>query len=255
MIESIHQDINTANHKNMIRRTTMHENINHRNINHAIISINQITGANRFLLLSFISIQYHKTTLTEIRDHLLIQINLQTTTNINHDLIYSEMIYQLLIRFVRTELRNLRNFRLDRMNSIKETKNTRTRLIMQRWVNQIWNRNILMKTNMRRNMHKRIEIRIWTFQSISLSMMNKTTNFTTKKSRLNQRINMKHSQNLLKLKLSALSAKRCSHSKTSFTSISRWVAKRWNLLNFITRNSWNLQRFWMQKRLLWRNQS
>ncbi len=132
MIESIHQDINTANHKNMIRRTTMHENINHRNINHAIISINQITGANRFLLLSFISIQYHKTTLTEIRDHLLIQINLQTTTNINHDLIYSEMIYQLLIRFVRTELRNLRNFRLDRMNSIKETKNTRTRLIMQR---------------------------------------------------------------------------------------------------------------------------
>jgi hypothetical protein len=60
-------------------------------------------------------------------------------------------------------------------------------------------------------------------------MMNKTTNFITKKSRLNQRINKKHSQNLLKLKLSASNAKRCFHSETSFTNILKWVAKRWNL--------------------------
>ncbi len=117
MIESIHQDINTANHRDMIRRTTMHESINHRNINHAIISINQITRANQFLLLSLISIQYHRTTLTEIRDHFSIQIKGQTTTNINHDLIYSKilhsrMIYRL-IKIVRTELRDLLNFRLD----------------------------------------------------------------------------------------------------------------------------------------------
>ncbi len=136
VIESIHQDINTANHRDMIRRTTMHENINHKNINHAIISINQITRANQFLLLYLISIQYHRTTLTEIRDHFSIQIKRQTTTNINHDLIYSEILYSRmihrLIKFVRIEVRDLFNFGLDRMNSIDETKNTKTRFIIQR---------------------------------------------------------------------------------------------------------------------------
>ncbi len=139
MIESIYQDINTANHKNMIKRTTMHENINHRNINHAIISINQIIRTNQFLLLSLISIQYHKTTLTEIKDHVSIQIKLQTTATMNHDLIYSEILYrrmihhQHLIKFVRTKLRDLFNFRRDRMNWIEETTNTNARFITWTW--------------------------------------------------------------------------------------------------------------------------
>jgi hypothetical protein len=88
MIETSHRVIRSvSNHRDMIKRTTMHESINHKNINHAIISISQITRANQFLLLSLTSIQCHRTTLTEIKDHLSIQIKRQTTTNINHDLI------------------------------------------------------------------------------------------------------------------------------------------------------------------------
>ncbi len=139
MIETDHRDIRSiSNHRDMIKRTTMRENINHKNINHAIISINQITRANQFLLLLLTSIHYHRATLTGIRDHLSIQIKRQTATIINHDLIHSEIFHrrmihrQLLIRFVRTELRDLLNFRLDRMNSIEETTNTRARFIMLR---------------------------------------------------------------------------------------------------------------------------
>ncbi len=134
MIEANLRDIRSMlNRRDMIKRTTMQKNINHKDINHAIISISQINRKNQFLFLFFISIQYHRTTLTKIRDHLSIQIKRQTTTNINHDLIYSEILHRRmihrLIKIVRTELRDLFNFRLDRMNSIEETTNTKARFI------------------------------------------------------------------------------------------------------------------------------
>ncbi len=113
------QDLHSiSNHRDMIKRTTIRENINHENINHAIISISQIIRTNQFLFLSFISIQYHKTILTEIKDHFSLQIKLQTTTNINHDLIHSKIFHhsrmiRRLIKFVRIEIRDLLNFRVD----------------------------------------------------------------------------------------------------------------------------------------------
>jgi hypothetical protein len=137
MTEMNHSNIRSMlNRRDSIKHTTMLKVINHKSINLVSISISQIIQTNRLLILLLTSIQRHRTTLTRIRDHFSLQI--KTSTIIHLDLIHSKilhsrMIHQLLIKFVRSELRNLLNFRLDRMNSIEETTNTRARSITWMW--------------------------------------------------------------------------------------------------------------------------
>ncbi len=143
VIETNRQDIHSImnfsilNRNDMIRSMTTIESIN-LVISSRIIQIIRMTQTRLILILVLFIQKLHRIRmiLTERRNHLSIQINFQTSTNIHLDLIRSEILHSRmihkLIRFVRIERRDLLNFRRDRMNSIEETMNTKARFIMRR---------------------------------------------------------------------------------------------------------------------------
>ncbi len=137
MIETNHQDIHhTLNDFATIRSMMTIESINFENFFRIIRTIRMTQTRLILILILFIQNSHQvRMMLTELRDLFLIQIKLQTTANMNHDLIHSKILHrrmihhQLQIKFDRTERRDLLNFRFDRMNSIEETTNTKARFI------------------------------------------------------------------------------------------------------------------------------